>query len=93
MKACPKCKLIHARGSQFFTDCQRCGARLEPARVAGTLPRPDRGLGNTVEKAIKTVTLGLVKPCKGCEKRRDALNRLVPYGRETPPPEPPDATP
>ena len=38
-----------------------------------------KGLGDTVEKTIKKVTRGKVKPCPGCKKRRDALNKLIPY--------------
>ena len=49
-----------------------------------------RGLGDTVHKitkatGIKTmverVSEGLNIPC-GCEARREALNRLVPYGKK-----------
>jgi hypothetical protein len=40
---------------------------------------PSRGIGDTVEKVIHAVTLGLVRPCGGCKKRRDRLNRLWPY--------------
>ena len=38
-----------------------------------------RGLGDTAAKFIKTVTLGLVKPCGGCKKRRAWLNGKFPY--------------
>ena len=51
---------------------------------------PDRGLGNTVEQVLdatgvgplaKRVIRGITgKPC-GCGRRRDRLNRLVPYPR------------
>ena len=40
-----------------------------------------RGLGDVVAKVIKIATLGKVKPCGGCQKRRDALNRAVPFTR------------
>lgn len=36
-----------------------------------------RGLGDSVHKLARK--LGFKKPCKGCEKRRDALNKAVPY--------------
>ena len=36
-----------------------------------------RGLGDTIAKATKAVG---IKPCGGCRKRQEALNRLVPYG-------------
>tara|TARA_R100000995_G_C3446636_1_gene106008 strand:+ start:511 stop:678 length:168 start_codon:yes stop_codon:yes gene_type:complete len=38
-----------------------------------------KGFGDTVEKVIKKVTAGKVKPCGGCKKRRDALNKMFPY--------------
>ena len=40
---------------------------------------PSRGLRDTVAKAIKFVTRGRLKPCRGCKKRQAALNRLKPY--------------
>ena len=39
----------------------------------------DKGLGDTVSRAIKTVTRGKIKECGGCQKRRDILNRMIPY--------------
>jgi hypothetical protein len=36
------------------------------------------GLGDTVAKAIRVVTRGKVKPCGGCEGRRESLNRIAP---------------
>jgi len=41
--------------------------------------REDSGLGDTVKKIIDKVTRGKVKPCSGCEKRRELLNKLIPY--------------
>jgi hypothetical protein len=38
-----------------------------------------RGFGDTVAKAIKVATGGLVKPCGGCKKRQQKLNELFPY--------------
>ena len=40
----------------------------------------DRGLGDTVKKFIDKITRGKVKPCGGCEKRRELLNKMIPYG-------------
>lgn len=39
---------------------------------------PSRGLGDTVAKVIKVATLGTVKPCGGCQKRRAELNEKFP---------------
>jgi len=35
-----------------------------------------RGLGDTIAKITKAVG---IKPCGGCEKRREKLNALLPY--------------
>jgi hypothetical protein len=50
---------------------------LEPPAPSEKPPRKSRGLGDTIAKI--TSALG-VKPCGGCKKRQEALNRLVPYG-------------
>ena len=41
-----------------------------------------KGLGDTVSKAIKTVTGGRVKECGGCAARKAWLNRKIPYDTE-----------
>jgi hypothetical protein len=46
------------------------------------MSEPSAGLGDTVAKAIKGLTAGKVKPCSACERRRQALNRMVPYKRK-----------
>jgi len=55
---------------------------------------PSKGVGDTVEKIIHRVSGGRVKSCGGCKKRRDALNKLLPYKpcrkcnkKENPPPQ------
>jgi len=40
---------------------------------------PDRGLGDTIARGIKTVTLGKVNPCPSCQKKIDRLNARFPY--------------
>tara|TARA_R100000963_G_C4615851_1_gene84801 strand:- start:544 stop:792 length:249 start_codon:yes stop_codon:yes gene_type:complete len=45
----------------------------------GEMVQPSKGLGDTVKKAIDKVTGGKLKPCKGCKKRREALNKVMPY--------------
>ena len=47
--------------------------------VSGVEEIRDAGLGDTIERGIQRLTRGKVKPCEGCKKRRDALNRLMPY--------------
>ena len=39
-----------------------------------------RGLGDTIKKVIDKVTFGKVKQCGGCKKRREAMNKILPYG-------------
>jgi len=53
--------------------------RDEAVEVGDIVIQP-RGLGDTVKKVINKVTRGKIKPCGGCKKRQDALNKLVPYG-------------
>jgi hypothetical protein len=38
-----------------------------------------KGFGDTISKAINKVSGGKVKPCSGCKKRQEALNKLMPY--------------
>ena len=44
--------------------------------------KDDKGLGDTVSRAIKTVTAGKVRECNGCVVRKDYLNKIVPYNKE-----------
>ena len=39
----------------------------------------DKGVGDTVSRIIKTVTRGKIEVCGGCQKRRDTLNKIIPY--------------
>ena len=41
------------------------------------------GLGDTISKFIKSVTRGKIKECEPCKKRREALNKMFPYKRDT----------
>lgn len=42
--------------------------------------RKSKGLGDTIAKI--TTAIG-IKPCKGCEERKTALNHLLPYNSTT----------
>ena len=37
------------------------------------------GLGDSIAKAISKVSFNKIQPCEGCKKRKDFLNRIVPY--------------
>ncbi len=51
--------------------------RRVPSRVTPEeLAQKSRGLGDTIEQITRKVGM---KPCGGCKKRRDWLNRKVPY--------------
>jgi hypothetical protein len=51
---------------------------IGPGQVkAGTTTSQSRGLGDTVAKLIKKTTG--IKPCGGCKKRQEWLNRMFPY--------------
>ena len=39
----------------------------------------DKGLGDTVHRAINKVTRGKLSGCGGCKKRQKALNQWLPY--------------
>jgi len=42
----------------------------------------DRGLGDTIARTINTVSRGTIKECGGCTKRKEFLNKVVPYKRD-----------
>jgi hypothetical protein len=47
-----------------------------------TLKKIDKGLGDTIARAIKTVSRGKIEECGGCTKRKEFLNKAVPYNRD-----------
>ncbi len=47
-----------------------------------TFKKIDKGLGDTIAKAIKTISRGTIKECNGCTKRRETLNKILPYNRD-----------
>jgi len=38
-----------------------------------------KGFGDTISKFINKATLGKVKECEPCKKRKEALNKMFPY--------------
>lgn len=64
----------------IHNDCPQCfdGTQVDPPvdpnDPAFLSTRP--GLGDTVESAIKAATFGKVPTCAGCQRRKEALNRL-----------------
>ena len=49
------------------------------AKIKIDLIGNDKGVGDTIHRAIKKVTKGKLKPCNGCDNRREWLNRNIPY--------------
>ena len=47
-----------------------------------TLKKIDKGLGDTIARAINTVSRGKIQECGGCTKRKEFLNKVVPYKRD-----------
>jgi hypothetical protein len=47
--------------------------------------QPWRGMGDVVASATKLVG---IQPCGGCQRRREALNRLMPFSSSSSPQEP-----
>tara|TARA_B110001454_G_C12702198_1_gene427067 strand:+ start:1446 stop:1610 length:165 start_codon:yes stop_codon:yes gene_type:complete len=47
-----------------------------------TLKKIDKGLGDTIARAIKTVSRGKIEECGGCTKRKVYLNKVVSYNRD-----------
>ena len=75
---CRTCRDAGERGRRWRAEFAGMDWECPQGKPWGYEP-PSRGLGDTVERLIKKVTFGKVKPCGGCKKRRDTLNRLVPY--------------
>jgi hypothetical protein len=90
----PKCRL-----GLNLTGCSECQQReprngnyidppiyeVDNAPPPAPPPAPMRGLGDAIARA--TTAVG-IRPCGGCKKRQEALNRLVPF-KENPPPSAP----
>lgn len=72
------------RKGQAFHRCSHCkklvkGSNPYPFGCEGAdAPKASYGLGDLVADGIKAATFGLVKPCGGCQKRQEALNKLLP---------------
>lgn len=47
------------------------------AAIKAAFPPKSRGLGDTIAKVTSAIG---IKPCGGCKKRQELLNKLIPYG-------------
>ena len=46
------------------------------------LQNESKGFGDTVSKFIKKATLGKIKECEPCRKRKEELNKMFPYNTD-----------
>ena len=60
------CKLKLFDGTPTWSQCSECTS----------FEGDSRGFGDTVAKVSKAVG---IKPCKPCQKRRQLLNKVLPY--------------
>lgn len=60
------CSLSLFGGKPNWTQCSGCTS----------YEGESRGLGDTIAKATKKMG---IKPCKPCQKRRQKLNKAIPY--------------
>ena len=78
-----KCSLGLYGGKPWLGNCIECGGKPE-----GYIP-PARGLGDVIEKLAHPIAVALKLPCldstgtlkpeSPCAKRRDAMNRMIPF--------------
>ena len=64
---------IDAAGSVVVDDVK---VNTPKQQASWVHPSKRKGLGDVVAAGIKVATLGMVKPCGPCEKRKKKLNEL-----------------
>lgn len=68
----------HRNGKPLWR-CKKCGRRLVSETGVARSACREMGLGDRVAAAIKAVTKFFgkeIKPCGGCKKRREWLNKI-----------------
>jgi len=70
-------------GKPDARDCARCskyeaGKAEDEGHKGWKTDMPSRGLGDTVAKITSAVG---IKPCGGCKKRQEAMNKAFGYGQ------------
>jgi hypothetical protein len=81
--ACATCDARASRDGNLVDPPVFVTVAGSPTRAADAAPPPPppeptnwRGLGDVIASATKAIG---IKPCGGCQKRREALNRAVPF--------------
>jgi hypothetical protein len=64
--------------SQEAADQQKREPQPRRVRLPGFLIEEETGLGDIIKRA--TLAMG-IKPCGGCEKRTETLNRWIRFSR------------
>jgi hypothetical protein len=77
---------FNTKDGEFTVEATKEGTVTVISFVSNPVRLPAmQGLGDAVAKVTKT--LG-IKECGGCKKRREALNKMVPFGtKDEPKPE------
>ena len=74
---------------EFSKQCEQLGTKealnsIGLANIVSSKPQ-SKGLGDTLEKAIKKISRGKIKPCGACQKRKEKLNKMFPYKKDSTP--------
>ncbi len=75
---CPFCK---EKIKPEAIKCYHCKSNLMPLKIAEeSKDNVIRGLGDVIARS--TTFMGM-KPCSGCKKRQDSLNKFLPFSRSS----------
>lgn len=80
-----KTEFVHSVGGKPLCVCSRPGCRrfgfsTEAGKLKAQCQSPVMGVGDVVYAAIKLATLGSLKTCDACLRRRLKLNRWLNWG-------------
>lgn len=77
-----KTEWVHEKTKKPLVVCSRAGCRRhgfihEPEKLRAECFSPHLGLGDAAHVAIKVLTLGLLKTCGNCLKRKLKMNKWL----------------
>ena len=74
---------------EFYKQCGELGSKaaLDSIGLGNRVAQKpvSKGVGDTIGKAIKAVSFGKIKPCGACKKRKEKLNKMFPYKKDSTP--------